>query len=121
MFKQVLEVMYFVPDRRQAADWYARLLDTEVTQLENPAHFFVQAGDQELWFLQEDAKGAAGAAGQVAYWRVDCLDAALAKAIELGAVLYRGPLDRQDGFWMCQVKDPFGNLIGLVGARDSVT
>ena len=35
--------------------------------------------------------------------------------ISLGAVLYRGPRDREDGTYMCQVKDPYGNLIGFVG------
>jgi hypothetical protein len=34
---------------------------------------------------------------------------------EMGALLYRGPLDRRDGEFMCQMKDPFGNLFGLVG------
>ncbi|HET7090661.1 MAG TPA: VOC family protein [Anaerolineae bacterium] len=59
----------------------------------------------------------AGAAGQVAYWHVEDFDAALERAENLGAVLYRGPLRRLDGQYMCQVKDPFGNLIGLIGPR----
>ncbi|MCF9354694.1 glyoxalase/bleomycin resistance/dioxygenase family protein [Vibrio parahaemolyticus] len=41
--------------------------------------------------------------------------AALAHFEELGACLYRGPMEIEDGLSMCQVEDPFGNLIGLRG------
>ena len=34
---------------------------------------------------------------------------------ELGATLYRGPMLIENALAMCQVKDPFGNLIGLRG------
>lgn len=33
----------------------------------------------------------------------------------VGAELYRGPLDMGDGQRMAQVRDPWGNLIGLRG------
>ena len=33
----------------------------------------------------------------------------------LGATLYRGPIAIENELFMCQVKDPFGNLIGLRG------
>jgi predicted enzyme related to lactoylglutathione lyase len=57
-------------------------------------------------------------AGQVAYWQVDAFDAALARVETLGTELCRGPLHRpEDGLFMGQVRDPFGNLIGLVGPR----
>ena len=76
---------------------------------------FIRVGAQEIWFHLADAKGPSGAAGQVAYWEVDGVGAALARAERLGATRYRGPLQRVDGWVMCQVKDPFGNVIGLVG------
>ena len=117
MFKYVSEVMYFVADRRAAADWYSKLFDLEITWLENPEHFFIRVGAQDLWFHQADDKVPSGAAGHVAYWQVIDFDAALARATQLGATLYRGPLDREDGTYMCQVKDLDGNLIGLIGSK----
>jgi predicted enzyme related to lactoylglutathione lyase len=39
----------------------------------------------------------------------------LAHLIAIGGTLYRGPLDIQDDMRMCQVKDPWGNCIGLRG------
>jgi predicted enzyme related to lactoylglutathione lyase len=117
MFKGVSEVMYFVSDRRAAAVWYSNLFGIEITWLENPEHFFIRVGNQDVWFHQSDSKVPSGAAGHVAYWQVTDFDAVLKRATHLGAKLYRGPLDRQDGSYMCQVKDPDGNLIGIIGSR----
>ena len=116
-FLGVTEGMYFVPDRRAAADWYARLFDVPVSCLEDPEHFYLRVGAQEIWFLKADEKSSAGTGGQVAYWQVDDFEGTLARAQEMGAVLHRGPLDRQDGFFMCQVRDPFGCAIGLIGPK----
>jgi len=52
------------------------------------------------------------------YWSVDRFDAALRGFESAGAVLYRGPLrldDAQGVQYMCQVRDPWGNCIGLRG------
>jgi uncharacterized protein len=120
VFKHVSEVMYFVSDRRAAAEWYSSLFDVKITRLANPEHFFIRVGNQDVWFHQSDSKVPSGAAGQVAYWQVSDFDAVLERATQLGAKLYRGPLNRQDGTYMCQVKDPDGNLIGLIGSRYGV-
>jgi len=120
MFKYVSEVMYFVADRRAAAAWYSNLFDTEITWLEDPEHFFIRIGNQDGWFHDTDSKVPSGAAGHVAYWQVTDFDAVLERATKLGAQLYRGPLDRQDGTYMCQVKDLDGNLIGFIGSRSSM-
>lgn len=114
-YSGVAEIMYFVPDPKAAAAWYSRFFDTEIIRLKNPDYFFIKVGKQEVWFHQADDKVPSGAAGHVAYWRVDDFDAVLERAITLGAVLYRGPLDRKDGSYMCQVKDPYDNLIGFIG------
>lgn len=58
-----------------------------------------------------------GPFGSVVYWAVDDFNAALAHVEKLGATLYRGPLAIQDGLAMCQVRDPWGNCIGLRGPR----
>ncbi len=115
MSSGIVEIMYFVPERLEAARWYAELFQSEIEWQDEPDHFFLKVGDQEIWFHEADAKMASGAAGQVAYWRVDNFSGFFKRAERLGATLYRGPLDRQDGFHMCQLKDPFGNVFGIVG------
>jgi predicted enzyme related to lactoylglutathione lyase len=120
MFQCVAEIMIFVRDCHAAAEWYAKLFGIEVTYLENPDYFFIKVGSQEVWFHQADSKVPSGAAGQVPYWQVTNFDAALNHATQLGAQLYRGPLDREDGTFMCQVKDLDGNLIGFFGPRNNL-
>lgn len=124
MITHIREIMYFVPagqgarGREFAAQWYAQFFETEVIRSAQAADFFLlRVGGIEVVFHPADDKGPCGVSGQVVYWQVDNLDAALQRALRLGAQLYRGPLDRLDGEWMCQIKDPFGNAIGLVGPR----
>lgn len=62
-----------------------------------------------------DEKVSAGKNGTVVYWAVDHLTNSLEHFYSLGAKLYRGPMNIEDGLSMCQVEDPFGNLIGLRG------
>jgi predicted enzyme related to lactoylglutathione lyase len=91
MFQHVAEIIYFVGDRHAAAEWYSKLFGVEVTYLDNPDHFFIRVGPQDIWFHQADSKGPSGVAGHVAYWNVTDFDQALNRAIQLGAELYRGP------------------------------
>ena len=50
---------------------------------------------------------------------VSSLSAARGAFEGAGATLYRGPLDIGNGQAVCQFADPFGNLIGVVGAADA--
>ncbi|WP_038863193.1 hypothetical protein, partial [Vibrio campbellii] len=68
-----------------------------------------------LEIVQADKKVGAGKSGTVVYWSVDNLRVALSHFEELGACLYRGQMEIEDGLSMCQVGDPFGNLMGCVG------
>ena len=115
MFQSIVELMLFVPDRRAAAKWYATLLDRPLSTGDDPDHLFIALPHQQIWFHQADAKSPSGRGGQVAYWQVEDLSAAMARADAAGAALYRGPLDREDGTHMCQFADPFGNVFGMIG------
>ena len=68
-----------------------------------------------LEIVQADDKVPAGKRGTVVYWLVENLTDGLAHFEALGAKLYRGPMAIENGLTMCQVEDPFGNLIGLRG------
>ena len=72
-----------------------------------------------LEIVNADDKVASGAAGTVVYWAVDDLDAEVLRLGQLGASLYRGPLALEDGDRICQVRDPWGNCIGLRQRRRS--
>ena len=63
MFLEIMELMYFVPDRHEAARWYAALTQQPILTLEDPEHFFIRVGNQDIWFLTADSKMPAGTAG----------------------------------------------------------
>lgn len=51
----------------------------------------------------------------VAYWSVQRLSRTRDELICAGATPHRGPLVVDDGRTICQLRDPFGNVLGLDG------
>lgn len=106
--------MIHVPDPDQGLAWYADLLGVAPVEVV-PGYRVLPLGGLEVCFHSADAKVASGLAGTVLYWEVPDFPAARARVESLGAQLHRGPLAIEGGRIMAQFRDPFGNLLGLVG------
>lgn len=106
--------MIHVPDVPAALDWYARAFP-QAQRREVEGLALLDLNGLTLELVPADAKVAAGAAGSVVYWATEDFTARLAGWQALGATLYRGPLAIEDGQSMAQVRDPWGNLLGLRG------
>ncbi len=114
----IAAVLVHVGDVEAGLAWYQRAFPEAVrTRLDEFDFEFLQLGCVCLEIVPADAQVGSGPFGSVVYWAVDDFDAALAHMEKLGATLYRGPLAIQDGLAMCQVRDPWGNCIGLRGPR----
>ncbi|WP_418318307.1 VOC family protein [Piscinibacter sakaiensis] len=112
----VAAVLIHVADVGKALDWYARAFPTAVRTIAPGTDFvFLQVGPVRLELVPADEKVGSGAAGTVVYWQVEKLEQALRHFCSLGATLYRGPMLIEAGQGMCQVRDPWGNCIGLRG------
>jgi ribosomal-protein-alanine N-acetyltransferase len=110
-----LEFVYlFVKDIQKSKVWYEKALGTPPSV---SAEFFVEfrVGTNAICLHPADEKSPLTTGGAVGYWRVNSFQKALDHFVSNGAELYRGPLDIGDGTFICQVKDPFGNVIGLTG------
>jgi predicted enzyme related to lactoylglutathione lyase len=108
--------MIHVGDASAALAWYGRAFPAATRHRDASAHFeYLRVGGVQLEFVPADEKVASGAAGSVVYWRVPDFAEALARLQTAGAALYRGPMAIEDGQRMCQVRDPWGNCIGLRG------
>jgi predicted enzyme related to lactoylglutathione lyase len=107
-------VVMFVPSVRAAAGWYSSALQLPISGIDDQ-FATIDVGSAKLSFHAADGKVPAGRAGQVAYWRVASLADTMSRLEKAGATLYRGPLAIESGQGVCQLADPFGNLIGLVG------
>ena len=104
----------FVPVVRAAIEWYSSALGLPIASFDENFGY-IQVGSSQLCFHVADAKADAGHRGQVAYWRVSSLAGTRAELERAGAKLFRGPLIIGNGEAICQMADPFGNLLGLVG------
>ena len=112
-------LLVHVGDVQAGLNWYQQAFPTAKAIYLPDSDFTVLDIDGfSLEIVQADEKVSAGRNGTVLYWSVSSLVAAFAHFEQLGARLYRGPMKIEDGLGMCQLEDPFGNLIGLRGRYD---
>lgn len=104
--------MFFVDEVERAVEWYMQILAGNVDRSGLPT---VVVGDVQLGFHPADWKTPPGVGGTVPYCGVDSLDAVAKKFVDGGATVYRGPLEIEDGRRIGQIRDPFGNVFGLIG------
>ncbi len=113
----VSAVMIHVADPEAALAWYASLFPGAVRKSSSDGTFqLLELGQVQLEFVPADSKVSSGPAGSVVYWHVPSLPLAISHSQALGATLYRGPMQIEPGLSMCQVRDPWGNCVGLRGS-----
>lgn len=107
------EILFFVPDVSQAKSWYAHLLGQDPI-FDDAGYCAFDFANITVGLHPSDDKTSPGVAGQVAYWRVKDISDTIQHFISHGCTLFRGPILGVDNVWICQLKDPFGNVWGLV-------
>ena len=109
-------VLIAVGDVAAALDWYERALPgARRLRFDDPPFDCLALDGVQIELVPADAKLPSGAAGSVVYWWVDDLNAALRRFVALGSPAYRGPMPIEAGLGMAQVRDPWGNCVGLRG------
>ncbi|MEM8856743.1 MAG: VOC family protein [Chloroflexota bacterium] len=113
-------LLIHVPDIEKGIAWYKKAFPDAIQKRLIEFDFTVLVIDDfQIEVVQADEKVGSGKKGTVLYWAVDNIDAERSRLEKLGAKLYRGPMTIEDGLVMCQLEDPFGNLIGLRGPSPS--
>ncbi|MEY4589738.1 MAG: hypothetical protein RL497_1814 [Pseudomonadota bacterium] len=109
-------LLIHVRDWEIGFSWYKAAFPSAVV-VELPDFNFraLQMGDFLIEVVRADEKVPSGKSGTVLYWAVLDLLEAIKHFKHLGSEIYRGPIPIENGQGMCQVTDPFGNLIGLRG------
>lgn len=114
--QNISAVMVHVANVAAGLDWYERAFPgARRVRITDPAFECLAVGAIRIEVVPSDNKVPSGAAGSVVYWGVTDFDLALTHFLKLGARLYRGPMDIESGYSMCQIQDPWGNCIGLRG------
>lgn len=102
--------IYPVADLAAATAWYSALLQCDPTF---EAAFYVgfSVGGYELGLVPD---GTPGNAGATVYWGTADIDAEVTRVLGLGADLDTPVADVGDGIRLACVRDPDGNVFGLI-------
>lgn len=112
-FRGLRTVVYAVPDLAKAKAWYAEVVERG-PYFDEDFYVGFDVGGFELGLVPEpDAPTERDAAG-VAFWGVGDADAAYARLLALGASDHEPIQDVGGGVKIGAVRDPFGNVLGVV-------
>lgn len=104
---------YSAPDLGAAKEWYRRVLEID-PYFDEPFYVGFNVGGYELGIVPDPAATPDRVAAGVAYWGVTDADAAYTRLIELGASGHDPIQDVGGGIRIGAVRDPFGNLLGVI-------
>lgn len=120
VLRGVATISFFAADHAAAKKWYTELFGMK-PYYDREGYFEFRLGDSETELGVIDSKfvpqydtGTAKPAGAVVYWHVDDLNATLERLISMGATQIDKPEDRGESFITASVRDPFGNVLGIM-------
>ena len=105
--------IYKVDDIRKATEWYTRAFETR-PYFNEPYYVGFNIGGYELGLQPEENVPTGKGENVVAYWGVKNIQETCDRLIGLGATAHEKPQDVGGGIITATVKDPFGNVIGLI-------
>ena len=101
---------YPIPDLARGKEWYRQVLGCD-PYFDQPFYVGFSVGGFELGLIPD---GEPGTAGVQVYWGVPDATAELQRLIELGAQVHEPVTDVGEGIKTASVRDPFGNLFGII-------
>ena len=116
--KTVRAVMIYVTNVESAFTWYQLAFPQSIKNtVQEFAFDYLQVGNVRIEIVAADDKVSSGPCGTVVYWNVENIKSSISALEAIGATLFRGPLNIENGESMCQMQDPWGNCIGLRGKK----
>ena len=112
MLQGLRTVVYHVDDIEQAKKWYTELVGSG-PYFDQPFYVGYNVGGFELG-LDPDMNGVEKGNNETAYWGVADIEDAFAKITARGAEVAMEIRDVGDGIKVAAVKDPFGNIVGII-------
>jgi len=112
MFLGLRTAAYYVSDIGKARDWYASILGFD-PYFDEPFYVGFNVAGYELG-LQPTEATSGKAEGVVAYWGVNDAAAALKHLLEKGATANEAVQDVGGNIKVATVRDPWGNIFGVI-------
>jgi lactoylglutathione lyase len=105
--------IYMVGDLDEAKAWYAKAFGVE-PYFDEPFYVGFDIGGYELGLLPEENPNTEKAETVLTYWGVEEIEKVYAHFIASGATEHEKPHSVGDPLMVATVRDPWGNLIGLI-------
>jgi predicted enzyme related to lactoylglutathione lyase len=105
--------IYQVADIDAAKAFYTRLFNQQ-PYFDQPFYVGFNIGGYELGLQPEDNPTTNKPESVTAYWGVEDIHAAFNRFVEAGATAFESPQDVGGDIIVAKVKDPWGNIIGLI-------
>ena len=106
-------VIYKVSDLKKAKDWYAKAFKTEA-YFDEPFYVGFNIGGYELGLLPEEEPIIDKSESVLAYWGVYDIEKEYKRLLGLGATKAEKPKNVGEEIMVGTVKDPWGNIIGII-------
>lgn len=105
--------LYKVDDLDEAKQWYTAVLDN-TPYFDEPFYVGFNVGGFELGLLPREKADDKPGTTVIAYWGVEDIDHSYTRLLEFGATAYEKPENVGGDIQVATVKDPWGNIFGLI-------
>lgn len=102
-----------VSDINEAKAWYSKAFDTK-PYFDEPFYVGFNIAGYELGLQENNVAPEDKGISVYSYWGVDDINKVFQHLLDLGAKEDEKPNDVGDGILVASLKDPWGNLIGLI-------
>jgi predicted enzyme related to lactoylglutathione lyase len=113
MFLGLRTAVYYVADIEEGKKFYSSILGV-APYFDQPFYVGFSVGGFELGLQPEDETPRTKGNAHLAYWGVEDAESAMKRLLELGATANEPIQDVGDGIKVGSVKDPFGNVFGII-------
>ncbi len=114
MFKGIQTGIYIVDDMVKAKEWYSKILGTKPYFNQDFYTGYKIGHKYELGLMPKESGYKSGAGGSITYWHVEDIQKSMEDIISKGAIKQDDIADVGEGIKVASIKDPFGNIIGLI-------
>lgn len=106
-------VIYKVGDIHAAKEWYAKVFEVQ-PYFDEPFYVGFEIGGYELGLQPEENPTNDKIESVNTFWGVEDMDSEFNRFVTLGAIAHEKPQDVGEGISAASLKDPWGNIIGLI-------
>lgn len=105
--------IYQVADIQAAKEWYTQAFGV-APYFDEPFYVGFDIGGYELGLQPEETPTTDKVESVVAYWGVEDVEKEFNRLVQLRATPFEGPQEVGGGIIVAKLKDPWGNIIGLI-------